>query len=431
MLRIEIGAFIDSFRQKPRETMGSCPPPDSCPAALVTRDQWVGWRTQERDGKQTKVPVDPATNQFASTTDPETWTDFATAREHATANDLGIGFVFTADDPIVGVDLDDCRDPEDGTLTEWAEDIVTRLDSFTEVSPSGSGLHVLVKGDLPDGRNRHGDVELYDDARFFTVTGEHMSGTPTTIEARQDALQAVHTEYVAQDDPSNRGAEDGTTSEGTATAAAPDRTNSGTATGPGNDLGDDALLKKARNASNGEKFQRLWRGTTTGYPSQSEADMALCSMLAFWTGGDADQMDRLFRDSGLMRSKWDEQHFADGATYGERTIERAIHGTDEFFTRGETRAAAQAAATTENGAASMADHDATGAEATEATGETMVPKSAVEELNAELQRLQAENETLREELVAERERRQELEAAGMDSSEDTGGVLSTLLSWVS
>ena len=419
--------------------MGRCPTPDSCPAALVTRDQWVGWRTQERDGKETKVPVDPATNRFASTTDPETWTDFATAREHATANDLGIGFVFTDADPIVGVDLDDCRDPEDGSLSDWAEDIVNRLDSFTEVSPSGTGLHVLVKGELPDGRNRHGDVELYDDARFFTVTGEHVSGTPTTVEARQDALEAVHAEYVAQNDPSERAAEDDETAEQAAPAAERDWTGSGTATGPGNDLGDDALLDRARSASNGEKFQRLYRGTTTGYPSQSEADMALCSMLAFWTGGDADQMDRLFRDSGLLRPKWDEQHFADGATYGERTIERAIRGTDEFFTGGEARVATPTGDTPENGptgvsdddAASVSERSATGTEATDATGETMVPKSAVEELNAELQRLQAENERLREELATERERRQELEGDKVDSSEDTGGVLSTLRRWVS
>ena len=411
--------------------MCRCPTPDSCPAALVTRDQWVGWRTQERDGKQTKVPVDPATNRFASTTDPETWTDFATAREHATANDLGIGFVFTDDDPIVGVDLDDCRDPEDGTLADWAEDIVSRLDSSTEVSPSGTGLHVLVKGELPDGRNRHGDVELYDNARFFTVTGEHVSGTPETVEARQDALEAVHAEYVAEDDPSERAAEDDETAEQAAPAAERDRTGSGTATGPGNDLGDDALLDRARSASNGEKFQRLWRGATGGYPSQSEADMALCSMLAFWTGGDTDQMDRLFRDSGLMRPKWDEQHFADGATYGERTIERAIRGTDEFFTKGEARGTIPTEDATQNGSASVSDRFLTGAETTETTGETMVPKSAVEELNVELQRLQTENERLREELATERERRQELEGEEADSSEDTGGILSTLRSWVS
>ncbi|ELY62816.1 hypothetical protein C489_21106 [Natrinema versiforme JCM 10478] len=97
------------------------------------------------------------------------------------------------------------------------------------------------------------------------------------------------------------------------------------------DLEDKDLLEKARNASNGEKFERLWRGSTAGYESQSEADMALCCLLAFWTGGDHTRMDRLFRQSGLLRDKWDDVHYADGSTYGEKTIERAIASTSEFY----------------------------------------------------------------------------------------------------
>lgn len=97
------------------------------------------------------------------------------------------------------------------------------------------------------------------------------------------------------------------------------------------ELEDEDLLEKARSASNGEKFDRLWRGSTAGYDSQSEADMTLCCLLAFWTGKDRTRMDRLFRQSGLSREKWDEVHYADGATYGEKTIERAIGATDEFY----------------------------------------------------------------------------------------------------
>jgi len=79
------------------------------------------------------------------------------------------------------------------------------------------------------------------------------------------------------------------------------------------------------------KFERLWNGNTVGYDSQSEADMALCCLLAFWTGGDRTQMKQLFRQSGLLREKWDEVHYADGSTYGEKTIERAIATTSEFY----------------------------------------------------------------------------------------------------
>lgn len=97
----------------------------------------------------TKIPVDPASGEFASTTDPATWGAFETARDRATSpttDAVGVGVVFAADDPIVGVDLDDCRIPETAKTREWASDIVDRLDSFTEISPSGTGYHVPVTG---------------------------------------------------------------------------------------------------------------------------------------------------------------------------------------------------------------------------------------------------------------------------------------------
>ena len=97
------------------------------------------------------------------------------------------------------------------------------------------------------------------------------------------------------------------------------------------DLDDEELIEKARAATNGPKFERLWNGNTSGYESQSEADMALCCLLAFWTGGDPTQVDRLFRESALSRKKWDEVHYADGSTYGEKTSERAIANTSEFY----------------------------------------------------------------------------------------------------
>lgn len=97
------------------------------------------------------------------------------------------------------------------------------------------------------------------------------------------------------------------------------------------DLDDEELLSRARGASNGAKFERLWNGRIGGYESQSEADMALCCLLAFWTGGDERWMDQLFRQSGLLREKWDDVHYADGSTYGEKTIERAVETTSEFY----------------------------------------------------------------------------------------------------
>ncbi|AXR76146.1 phage NrS-1 polymerase family protein [Natrarchaeobaculum sulfurireducens] len=289
------------------------------PEALIERAQWICWRAEDRDGKTTKVPVDPETGNFASTMDDRTWTVFERALEYATSGAAdGIGFVFTATDPLVGVDLDDCRDPETGEPLEPAPSIIEQLDSFTEVSPSGTGYHVILEGDLPDGRNRHGSIEMYDQARFFTVTADHVDGTPASINERQEALEEVHEEFIASK------------VSGAADTVDADPPNTGTRD-QSLELEDEDLLEKARSASNGEKFDRLWRGSTAGYDSKSEADMALCCLLAFWTGGDRTRMDHLFRQSGLIREKWDEVHYADGSTYGEKTIERAIGATDEFY----------------------------------------------------------------------------------------------------
>ncbi|WP_199708849.1 hypothetical protein [Haloferax sp. Atlit-10N] len=299
--------------------------PEAIPETLRDRDQWVCWREAERDGKPTKIPVTPGAGGFASATESETWASFEAALDYTeTEHADGVGFVFTDDDPIVGVDLDDCRDPEAGDVDDAALDIIARLDSYTEVSPSGTGYHVLITGTLPDGRNRRGSVELYDMARFFTVTGDHVERTPTRVARRQDALTAIHREYV-QD------TERDTAPESEHHDGADDRSLTTGAADVDVDLEDEDLLEKARNASNGEKFERLWNGNTVGYDSQSEADMALCCLLAFWTGGDRTQMEQLFRQSGLLREKWDEVHYADGSTYGEKTIERAIATTSEFY----------------------------------------------------------------------------------------------------
>ena len=293
------------------------------PDALVEREQWVCWREEDRDGKPTKVPVMPTSGAFASTTDPDTWTGFETAFEFLDTGEVdGVGFVFSEDDPIVGVDLDDCREPETETVDSTAQDIIERLDSYTEVSPSGTGFHVLVAGALPDGRNRWGSVELYDSARFFTVTGDHVDGTSARVARRQDALDAIHRDYV-QDDETDDSDTGNPPAGGGAAHADP---GSGAV-----DLEDTEVLENARTAQNGEKFEQLWTGSTAGYDSHSEADMALCCLLAFWTGGDRAQIDRLFRQSGLMREKWDEVHYADGSTYGEKTVEQAIATVTEYY----------------------------------------------------------------------------------------------------
>ncbi|MDG5761317.1 hypothetical protein QA600_18465 [Natronococcus sp. A-GB1] len=282
------------------------------PAVLRAKAQWVCWRTEIRDGTHTKVPVDPVHGGYASVADPETWGSFTAAQRcrRRTPDIEGAGFVFTADDPFVGVDLDDCREPATGAVADWAVDVVRRLASYTEVSPSGTGFHVLVRGQVPRGGNRRGDLEMYEADRYFTVTGEHVAGAPTEIRDRVEALTAVHDAYIGAAD-SEEIAVDG-------------------ASGQQVPLSDEALLETARNAANGDKFRRLWNGDTAGYPSHSEADLALCSLLAFWTGGDTARIERLFARSGLVREKWRQR-----PGYRERTIRRAVQGCSDFYDPGQ------------------------------------------------------------------------------------------------
>lgn len=99
----------------------------------------------------------------------------------------------------------------------------------------------------------------------------------------------------------------------------------------GNALGGGEIIKRALAAKNGEKFRTLWQGEAGDYKSASEADQALCSLLAFWCSRDAEKMDALFRQSGLMRAKWDERHYSDGRTYGQACIAKAIESCTECY----------------------------------------------------------------------------------------------------
>ena len=324
--------------RKSSATAGSPPCRETIPADLTDRDHWVCWRTECREcssrfertakgcpecgGTATKTPIDPNTGRYASTKNSDTWATFESAvachsgADHGTD---GLGFVFTTEDPLVGVDLDNCRDPEIGEIEPWARDIVDLLDSFTEISPSGTGLHVYVSGSVPAGGHRNGNVEMYDDKRYFTVTGTHVGGTPATISTGQKAIREVHSEHIANDDER---AVNGSQSRTVTNSSAPIDLEEVTPTDAGNDLADSEVLEVAEK-SDDPKFARLWHGDTSGYESHSEPDLALCNKLAFYTGCDSDQMDRLFRDSGLYRDKWDR------TDYRERTIAKAIRDTDE------------------------------------------------------------------------------------------------------
>lgn len=318
--------------------------PHPVPETLRDREQWVCWRYKwdaDRD-EWTKIPVDATTGGFAKSTDPDTWVSFADAVAYHDGEDTdtdGVGFVVSEGDHVVGVDLDDCRDPETGDLAPWSETLLRDVPTYAEVSPSGTGLRLFGIGLVPDGGNRsdidgaEGHLEIYDSGRYLTVTGHALTDDPENVREVNDALDAVHAEYIRDDEDAPDTPK--TAGDGGVQATSPGPNpgvgarKSGSLDGP-RDLSDEELLNRALNADNGEKFRRLFdRGDTSDYPSQSEADLALCGLLAFWTGGDRTRMDQLFRRSGLYRDKWDEDRGA--KTYGERTIDEALSGQTEFY----------------------------------------------------------------------------------------------------
>jgi putative DNA primase/helicase len=149
---------------------------ENIPAQLAERPQWVCWRVEEREGKATKVPYTPGTERRASSTDLMTWRTFDEALAAYEAGEPpydGIGFVFCSADPLAGIDLDDCRDPETGVIAPWAQKIISDAsEAYVEASPSGTGIHIIVEGRVRDGGMRRGPVEMYSRDRFFTITGE-------------------------------------------------------------------------------------------------------------------------------------------------------------------------------------------------------------------------------------------------------------------
>jgi putative DNA primase/helicase len=271
------------------------------PDELKALPNWVTYRLEERDGRLTKVPYTPSGSR-ARANDPSTWSSFDACLQ--ATGFAGIGFQFSP--PFVGADLDKCRSWMTGKIEGWAQAIMTRLNSYTEVSVSGTGIHMLLKGALPPGRRREGNVELYNGARYFTITGHHLEGTPLTIEDRTSELAALHAEIFPP-----------VYSHPIPEPAALT-------------LADDELIQKASTAANGARFSALWRGVWQGlgYPSQSEADGALCCILAFWCGGDESRIDSLFRQSGLMRPKWSLRH-----AYRTRTIQYAVGRVNQFYSR--------------------------------------------------------------------------------------------------
>jgi putative DNA primase/helicase len=295
--------------------------PDAVPDELRQWNHWVVWRAEpnaEPDKPPRKVLFDPKTGRQARTADAvgkryndtpaDTWGTYAQARRAFDAGEWnGLGFVFTEDDPYIGGDIDHCRNPETGELSEEAQQVLTMIATYTEVSQSGTGIKFIGKGKKVGTACKRGDVEMYDKGRFFALTGEHIKGTPDTIEPRQSKFAELYTRWFPKKEPSPRSI---------------NLTGKAASTGEATDA---ELIEQIRRSVQGAKFDALWRGDVAGAgfrEDESAADQSFCDIIVWWVYHDAQRVDRLFRQSGLMRPKWDEMRGAQ--TYGQKTIEKAL-----------------------------------------------------------------------------------------------------------
>src|SRR6266581_1585038 len=255
---------------------------------LLPYPHFVVWKYTMEQRKLKKRPFSPRTHLPAKTNDPSTWTDVNTAlKALGTGCYNGIGFVFSETDPFTGTDLDACV-LKDGSIAAWAQEIITTLSSYTEYSPSKLGVHLLTQAALQGAGRKIGNVEMYAEGRFFTLTTDHIPGTPAMIADRKQQQTSLYTSLVGELSPPRRSENTGGGAElgDTLARSAPTRS-------------DAEVVDKAQSARNRQRFQALWNGDISGYRSKSEADFTLVLYLLYWTNDDIAQTKRLFQQSGL------------------------------------------------------------------------------------------------------------------------------------
>ena len=296
---------------------------DQIPQELRDLKQWglfkLKWVPERK--RNTKIPFSAIDGDNAKSNDPNTWTTFNHAIEELKLNSKdfdGLSFFFA--NGYAGIDIDHVEDDimryrsgdyEDNIVSEFMN--ATR--SYTEVSQSGTGIHIIFKGEIPGNRRRKNNIEMYDDGRFFALTGKNLGSNKTINKAD---ISVLYDKYLADK------------------KVVPIR-NASTSLEP-NNLSEFEIIKQAIESKSGENFKALmYGGWEKIYGSQSEADLALANYLAFWTGKDFGKMDAIFRQSTLYRHKWDEKRGK--TTYGVATLNKAINDTNNVFTNPEHRTA--------------------------------------------------------------------------------------------
>ena len=304
---------------------------ENIPQELQSHRQWVGWIAvpNENNPKPRKILVNARTGRVAYVNKSDSWSSYSDAMNFCqsklgtlhtiTTKDgphtgpvAGVGFVMAKEDPYVGIDLDGCISP-DGRLTPFAEEIINRVGSYTEISPSGTGIRIFVKGTFPKDGHKDSKLEVYAAKHYLTLTGRALFNAP--IQENQAALDWLYQQYCHKEKPTQPTQDVAYVSQ----------------LGVALTQQDESLREIICTSHSGPKVKSLYfDGDLSLYDNDhSSADMALCCILAFWCQKDPLQIDRLFRSSALMRDKWDEMRGQE--TYGAMTIRKAIESTTEVY----------------------------------------------------------------------------------------------------
>jgi putative DNA primase/helicase len=275
---------------------------ENIPQELKALKQWTVYKSypDTESGKYKKVIISPVTRKFAKSNEPESWADYETAERYCKRYGYP-GLTFALNGGITFIDLDHAADKATGeVVSPEARRLLNLLpDTYTERSVSGTGIHILLKGGLPEDalkRNDDNGIEMYDSRRFVCMTGSLLNGC-RTLKDYSDKITVINYEFVGRRPPR---------------AYYPQE--------PSN-ISDNELVNEILISRQGDKFRRLYNGDISGYPSHSHADSAFVFMLAWWTR-DPSQIDGIFRSSGLYRDKWNAPR--GNSTYGALLIDEAL-----------------------------------------------------------------------------------------------------------
>lgn len=274
---------------------------ENIPTILKNKNQWVCYRVYESEGKYKKQIISPVTGQFAKCNDPITWTSFEKAINYLDFKGL-TGLVFALTEGITFIDIDHSVDKASGEISNFAMEILELLpDTYSELSVSLTGIHILAYGSLPKDALKRNDklgIEMYDSNRFVCITGD-IIGNVMDLTDYTENIRLVNEMYIGRRQE---------LSQKRNFSICLNKT-------------DAELIDLIQSSKQGRKFSTLLNGDISGYSSHSNADYAFVNILAFWTQ-DAYQIDRILRLSGLYREKWDRS--LGNSTYGQVTIDNAL-----------------------------------------------------------------------------------------------------------